>query len=101
MGTLIDDLNKVSKVGPRLAARMSELVAKRNYLMHHFFQRNSQKFLSEAGRRSILDELRQIAQAFQDGDHILADIYEPLWAKCGIGEELIQQEFERMNTEPL
>ena len=98
MGTLINDLKKVSKIGTRLEARMWELNTKRNYLMHSFFQKNSHKLLSEYGQRAVLDELRQMAQVFQDGNKILTDIYEPLWAKCGISQDMVDQEIQKMRA---
>lgn len=98
MGALIRDLKKVSKVGTRLEVVMRELLTKRNYLMHSFFQKNSEKLLSEQGRRAVLDELREMAQAFQDGDKILTDIYEPLWAKCGISQDMVDQEIQKMRA---
>ena len=99
MGGLIRCLKAVVDVGSTLEERMSELLQKRNYLAHHFFERNSLRLLSESGRRAILDELRQIAQAFRDGDRILVGFYEPLFAKFGIEHEEIERELDRMRAE--
>lgn len=99
MGTLIKLLKKVVKVDPALEECMNELLQKRNYLAHHFFERNSLKLLSELGRRAVLDDLRQIAQAFRDGDRILVGFYEPLFAKFGIGREEIERELDKMRAE--
>ena len=46
----------------------------------------------------MLDELRALAQAFQDGDRILVKIYEPLWHKLGVTEEMARREFEKLKA---
>lgn len=99
LGQLIRELNTKAKITPQFLAQMDGLLKQRNYLMHHYFERNSTKLMSERGRREMLDELRQIAQAFQDGDHALVRTYEPLWHKLGMTDEVMQRELERMKRE--
>ncbi len=98
MGGLIQQVSKLTKVDDSLAARLSDLLTKRNYLMHHFFERNADKWFSDARRRAMLDELRALAQAFQDGNHILEELYQPLWHKLGVTEEVVRRELEKLKT---
>ena len=44
----------------------------------------------------MIDELRDLAQAFQDGDHMLTSIYNPLWERLGIDEATVRRELENM-----
>ena len=64
--------------------------------MHHFFKRNADKWFSDSKRRAMLIELRTLAQDFEDGDRILVSIYEPLWHKLGLTQEMAQREFEKL-----
>ena len=96
MGSLIEQVSKLTRIDNTLAIQFSELLAKRNYLMHHFFEKNAAKFFSDEGRRAMLDELRSLAQLFQDGEGILVGIYEPLWHKLGLTEEVLQREMEKL-----
>jgi hypothetical protein len=99
LGVLIRQISILSDVDDNLTALFSELLPKRNYLMHHFFERNADKWFSDVGRRAMLDELRALAQAFQDGDRILVKIYEPLWHKLGVTEEVVRRELEKLKGE--
>jgi hypothetical protein len=77
---------------------LTALLSKRNYLMHHFWSENSDKCMADVSRRGVIDELRDLAQAFQDGDRELVNIYEPLWTKLGISEEIVQRELDRLRA---
>jgi|HubBroStandDraft_1064217.scaffolds.fasta_scaffold43834_4 hypothetical protein len=90
LGALITELKKVANVEVTLQKRLEDLLEKRNFLMHHFFPKNSMKTATDQGRRDVLDELRSLAQTFQDGDHLLVSIYEPLWEKMGMTQEMIE-----------
>jgi hypothetical protein len=96
LGLLIKQISKLTDVDDNLTVLFSELLPKRNYLMHHFFERNADKWFSDVGRRAMLDELRALAQAFQDGDRILVKIYDPLWHKLGVTEEVVRRELVKL-----
>ena len=96
LGVLIKQLSRLADVDENLTALFAELLTKRNYLMHHFFERNSDKWFSNGGKCAMIDELRALAQAFQVGDRILVKIYEPLWHKLGVTEEVVHRELEKL-----
>jgi hypothetical protein len=97
LGGLIRQISRLTDVDDNnLTTLFSELLPKRNYLMHQFFDRNADKWFSDVGRQAMIDELRALAQAFQDGDRILKKIYEPLWHKLGVTEEVVRRELEKL-----
>lgn len=98
MGWLIKLLQKVAPVEPGLQTRLESLLHTRNYLVHRFFVQNSEKLFTKTGRKSAIDELWQIARAFQECDHILVRIYEDIFAKFGYSSEYIDGEVEKMRA---
>ncbi len=46
----------------------------------------------------MLGELRSLAQSFQDGEKILVGLYEPLWSKLGLTEDILQKEMEKLKA---
>ena len=100
LGKLInEDLKKTIQVDLGLQSRLEGLLVKRNYLVHHFFEKHSLKMLSKAGTRETIDELYELARTFREGDRILVETYEPLFEKMGVGRDLIEQELERMKRD--
>jgi hypothetical protein len=98
MGQLLKHASQLTKIDTGLANRFSDLLDDRNYLMHHFFEENAAKWFSKSGRCSMLDELRNLAKKFQDGDRILTGIYEPLWHKLGVTKEIADREYEKLKS---
>jgi hypothetical protein len=96
LGILIKHLREIMKVDDRFSETLADLLVKRNYLMHHFFERNTEKWYGNASRRAMIDELQDLAQAFQDGDHMIVDLYKPLWGRLGVTEESIQREMQKL-----
>jgi hypothetical protein len=99
LGILIKQLRDVMVIDDKFSETLAYLLEKRNYIMHHFFERNSEKWYGDASRRAMIDELRDLAQAFQDGDHMIVDLFKPLWARLGVTEESIQREMQKLMSE--
>lgn len=100
LGRLIQHASKLTKFDPDLAQNFLDLLQKRNYLMHHFFYKNSFHMITYVGRRKILDELRLLAQAFQKADRALRKIYEPLWRRIGMTDEMMQKAYDELLLYP-
>ena len=96
LGTLIRQLSGIAKIESGMEFQINSVLQKRNYLMHRFFSENSMMWFNSSTRRKMIDELRDLAQAFQDGDHMLTSIYNPLWERLGIDEATVRRELENM-----
>jgi hypothetical protein len=99
LSDLIKQLQTIMTIDDALNDTLYALLTKRNYLMHHFFSDNSAKWFGETSRRAMIDELRDLAQAFQDGDRMVVSLYEPLWAKLGVTEEIVARELQKLKAE--
>lgn len=96
MGMLIGDLSKCTAISENTTEMLEVVLKQRNYLMHHFFPENILKFWNAAGRREVLDELRELAELFRANDRLLQTIYLALWNKLGISEEAVEAYMEQM-----
>ena len=48
----------------------------RNYLVHRFFERNSENFMLESGRKSMIHELRDATGLFQRADRAAIELFQ-------------------------
>jgi hypothetical protein len=100
--TLAQLLRKVRAAVPVPAALdflVDEVVDKRNYLSHHFFAAHDVSFMSEKGRRNMIDELRHLVQFIQNVDEQVDGLSLPLWEKLGVSLEMVKEQLQRMKEE--
>lgn len=70
---------------------LSEALQKRNWLTHNYFWERAYTFLSEEGRCSMIEELKQIAAFFADVDLYFTTVTERWGEEHGLTETQIQR----------
>ncbi|MBV9827866.1 MAG: hypothetical protein JO001_19725 [Alphaproteobacteria bacterium] len=91
LGQLINTVSQVMPIDDVLADAMVEALKKRNYLVHHFFFVNAEKWFNGESRRMMIDELRGLVNLFKSADVVAKSIYSPLCTKLGISEDVINK----------
>lgn len=96
LGNLINQLREFVTISRQLETTLSRALQKRNWLVHHYFWERAITFMREDGRESMIEELRGIAQFFEDIDSKLTTIVEEWARKQGITEEAIQRRIQKL-----
>ena len=91
-GQLLREARNLVGMPEDLDTRLRKALRKRNRLVHNFFVAHSENFLSQAGRRLMITELREMIGLFSSTDKALDRVYLPLWGRLGITEERIEAE---------
>ncbi len=78
---------------------LNEALNLRNYVTHHFFRAHATNFVSEAGQKEMIDEMRGLIAKFDKADAVLERIYKPLWQQYGYTEENAEAEIAKMLQE--
>ena len=73
---------------------LDHALRRRNYLVHRFFAVHSEDFISGAGRRSMIGELRDAVRLFEEADKASESVYLPLVARLGVTQEVISQQMD-------
>lgn len=66
---------------------LDEAQKRRNYLNHDFFADHAGHFMSEDGRRVMIQRLIELTRLFRAADRAAEKIYQPIMAKMGLTEE--------------
>jgi hypothetical protein len=96
LGGLMAHLRKSVDISLDFEATLNEAIKKRNWLVHHYFWERAGHFLTDKGRKSMIDELREIAEFLNTIDHKLTEISLRWTEKNGITQEILQKEFEKL-----
>jgi hypothetical protein len=95
LGQLLNEARTFATIPAGLENDLNAALARRNDLVHRFFERRSEDFMSDAGRLEMLSELQQTTRLFQEVDAAVVSVREPLSQKLGITQELAQQELDK------
>ena len=63
----------------------------RNYLNHDFFAEHAAHFMTESGRRIMIQRLGDLIQLFKEADQHCEPIYKPLLERMGVSEDLLKK----------
>jgi hypothetical protein len=74
----------------------TEALKKRNYLNHDFFADHAGHFMSEGGRRTMIQRLRDLTLIFKGADELCEPIYRPLLERMGVSEESLRKRTEEL-----
>jgi hypothetical protein len=96
LGGLIAHLRKSVNVSPDFEATLNEALKKRNWLVHHYFWERAGHFMTNKGRQSMINELREIAEFLDRVDRDLTEIVLQWTERNGITQEILQREFEKL-----
>ena len=97
LGQLIRDARQRVEIPERVAEALTEALRKRNYVAHSFFAQHSIDFMSEPGRREMIEELREITLQLQQADQ--EPITNSLWERLGMTRELFAETYAGMLAE--
>ena len=75
---------------------LTQALAKRNHLNHDFFTDHAGHFMTESGRRTMIQRLRDLTLLFNDADRHCVPIYRPLLEQRGISEETLQKHAQEL-----
>lgn len=96
LGTLINQLREFITISRQLETTLSRALQKRNWLVHRYFWERAITFMREDGRESMIKELREIGQFFEDMDLKLTTIVEEWGRKQGITEETTLRSLQKL-----
>jgi hypothetical protein len=74
----------------------SAALAKRNYLIHHFFREHPWEYVTAEGRQRMITELREIQAIVCLADRKADEVCRALAKLTGVTSELIQAEVEQL-----
>lgn len=97
-GHLFKALRNRISVTAGLEGQLSDALLRRNLLVHQFFEKHSEDFISEKGRHLMIDELRELIVLFKSADQSVDDLTLPLFSKLGITAEIIQRGLDAMQA---
>ncbi len=99
LGVLLRDARKMIDIPLQTDQILAEALEKRNFLVHHYFFQRAPAFMTEAGRKNMIEELQGFSGLFQMADEAIKPIYRPLLELQGITEEALRREAEKMVAE--
>jgi hypothetical protein len=96
MGQLLSAVREHISVSPDLDSALVAALKDRNHIAHRYFVVHDIDFASIAGRSEMIAELRDITRRLQAADRKLEAITDELWESLGLTQEVVEQEFARM-----
>jgi hypothetical protein len=90
LGTLLTRYRKSGLIPDGYDGKLSDALALRNQLTHHYFPENIDKFGSAAGRDAMIRELNQHAATMLEIEQELASFTKRWHAKHGITDQAIK-----------
>ncbi len=99
LGTLLKLMQKTTSFPEEFESSLSNALVRRNWLIHHYFWDRAGHFMSEGGRRHMLQELKQVSELFSSIDNGLQDICDDWSQKHGISEKLIEEFTQKIMEE--
>lgn len=79
-------------VSSEAEALVTRSLTQRNRLIHDFFRDHAENFLSDAGRREMIAELRNMTGLFRAADEASESVSGPLFASIGVTPEIVLSE---------
>lgn len=95
-GQLLAEARKLTEIPSTLERDLDTALESRNDLVHGFFARHSEDFMSRQGRVEMIAELRAATARFSKVDRAVTALRRPLLAILGITDEMNRRELEQM-----
>lgn len=96
LGRLLREARSLTTIPPDLEGKLTDALGQRNDLVHRFFARRSEDFISDAGRVEMIEELRKATLLFEEVDAAVTAIREPLSQRLGISQDIAKKELDKM-----
>ena len=90
LGRLIQRLESITSVPDDLEDLLTEALAKRNFLAHHYFRERAEAFMTHHGREQMIVELQQAQKLFERADYRLSQIITPLRERYGMTDDTLR-----------
>ena len=100
LGQLVREIGKLASLSEDEEGSLQQALSKRNWLAHRYFSDRSVDFLSESGRDMMVEELREVSEFFHSLDELFTQRTMEYVETLGITQELIDQQLERLLTDP-
>lgn len=89
--------DKIQSIIPEdLKLIFDQAVEKRNYLAHHFWFERAEKFLSDSGKKEMIEELTGYTELFSKADEMADQILEPKLKEFGFSDADFQIALEEI-----
>ena len=96
LGQLIKAAKTELTVNAETESMIADALETRNKLIHRFFRDHAEDFISEAGRKIMIEELSAMVLRFKEADAAIEALCIPLWEKYGVDETFINREMKAM-----
>jgi len=98
-GQLVNAARARIEIPTETEALLSEVLTRRNWLVHDFFAHHSVAFTTDPGRAKMIVELRTLVDIFQRCDREVETLCMPILARRGVTEERVHETEKRMMRE--
>lgn len=95
MGVLNTKASERPEFDEELRKRLMNATLRRNFLAHHYWRSNAEKFMTKIGRDEMIDELSKDADSFEQLDKDVRLATKPVREKLGINEETLNERVEQ------
>ena len=75
---------------------LGQALEQRNYLNHDFFADHAGHFMTESGRRVMIQRLSDLISLFTNAERNCEPIYRPLLERMGVTEQLLQKQSRQL-----
>ena len=96
IGRLLKRARSLVNVSEELDNFLIDANVKRVDLVHYFFFRHSEDFMSETGRILMIKELREMTSIFMQGNTMLESLSLSIMSQYGLTRESIEKEYQKM-----
>lgn len=98
LGQLLRKIDSHITLGSDVESVLGEALDARNYLCHRFFGDHAEDFLSAAGRREMIAELRELTEKIHRADRfdeVIVALFERMGVSVGMVEKNIAESTKR------
>lgn len=98
LGQLLRKIALQTALGSDVESVLGEALDARNYLCHRFFGDHAEDFLSAAGRREMIAELRELTEKIHRADQfdeVIVTLFERMGVSVGMVEKNIAESTKR------
>lgn len=99
LGKLLKQIRSIGTFDDSIIQAVDTALERRNYLMHHFFRTHNFAIFNEAGRKEMLEELRDIQGKLDHAHAILFGISKTLDKIASIDDSSEQALIERLQAQ--
>ena len=96
LGQLLKIAKSASLINNELYEELYNSLKLRNRLIHSYFYEHAEDFMSEQGRKIMINELRHMTNIFEETDKKLEGLSSLMWEKYGVTKDIIDNEFKQI-----